>query len=334
MNYLGQDEFMQVMGIGYPDEVRQGPDGNLYQWVEGVDGLGNPIGGWRRVGRALRRVARGVRRGVRRAAGVAQQVASAIPHPKAQAAAAALRAVRRSGVAGNGLGALYQAPDGTLYQLQGLGDDELIQVMGIGYPDEVRQGPDGNLYQWVEGVDGLGNPIGAWRRVGRALRRVARGIRRGVRRAAGIAQRVASAIPLPQAQAAAAALRAVRGTGVNGLGALYQAPDGTLYQLQGLAEDEELYGFGEDEELEELGEDEELYGLGEDEEPEELGEDEELYGLAEDEELEDLGEDEELEGYIRENGVGNLEAYVPAEPPQTRMFTRPTQPPEIWKPLW
>ena len=35
------------------------------------------------------------------------------------------------------------------------------QMMGVGYLGEVRQGPDGNLYQYVQGVDGLGNPIGA-----------------------------------------------------------------------------------------------------------------------------------------------------------------------------
>ena len=40
----------QMMGIGYLGEVRQGPDGNLYQYVQGVDGLGNPIGGfWSRL---------------------------------------------------------------------------------------------------------------------------------------------------------------------------------------------------------------------------------------------------------------------------------------------
>jgi hypothetical protein len=41
---------------------------------------------------------------------------------------------------------------------------EMTQVMGIGsYVGETRVGPDGNVYQWVEGVDGLGNPIGFWK---------------------------------------------------------------------------------------------------------------------------------------------------------------------------
>ena len=39
--------------------------------------------------------------------------------------------------------------------------------------------------------------------------------------------------------------------GYDGFGALYPAPDGSLYQVQGLA-DEELRGFAEDEELEAL----------------------------------------------------------------------------------
>ena len=43
-------------------------------------------------------------------------------------------------------------------------------MMGVGYLGEVRQGPDGNLYQWMQGVDGLGNAIGFWGK----LRRLAR----------------------------------------------------------------------------------------------------------------------------------------------------------------
>jgi hypothetical protein len=313
MRHLDQDELTQMMGVGYLGEVRQGPDGNLYQWVEAVDGLGNPVGGlWRR----LRRIGRGIRRVVRRVA-------------------------RRAGVAGHtGLGALYQAPDGTVYQLQGLAQeeelprqDELTQMMGVGYLGEMRQGPDGNLYQWVGVVDGLGNPIGGlWRRIGRRLRRGVRRVRRGVRRALTAAQRVASAIPLPQAQAVAAGIRVDRRAGVaghTGLGALYQAPDGTVYQAQ----EEDLQGLAEENE-------EELQGLAEEEELEGLAEEEELEGLAEEEELEGLSEEEELQGlgqgYIRvqEPGMGDLDAYVPETPPQTRWFSPPATPPKLWEPLW
>ena len=63
----------QMMGIGYLGEVRQGPDGALYQYVQGVDGLGNPIGGfWSRLKRRVKSV-------VGRALPIAQQVAPFIP---------------------------------------------------------------------------------------------------------------------------------------------------------------------------------------------------------------------------------------------------------------
>ena len=72
-----------------------------------------------------------------------------------------------------------------------LGDDEATQMKGIG----LYQGTDGNLYEWVEGVDAWGDSIGFWQ---------------------GVSQPEDSAL--------------------SGLGALYQAPDGTLYQMHGLAE--------------------------------------------------------------------------------------------------
>jgi hypothetical protein len=227
-----------------------------------------------------------------------------------------------------------------------LSENDVTQMMGIGYLGEVRQGPDGNLYQYVQGVDGLGNLIGFWRRFRKRLKKF-------VGRALPFAQQVASLIPHPAAQAAARGLTAVTPflkqagiAGYDGLGALYQAPDGTLYQMQGLAQDEELRGLSEDEELRGLAEDEELRGFAEDEELRGLEEDEELRGLDEDEELRGLSEDEELrgfaedeelrgldQGYVRE-GVSGLDAFVPEQPPSTRWFTRPAQAPEMWKPLW
>ncbi len=66
--------------------------------------------------------------------------------------------------------------------------------------------------------------------------------------------------------------------GYDGLGALYAAPDGSLYQVQGLAE-EELRGFAEDEELKGFAADEELRGLDEDQELRGLDADEELRAL-------------------------------------------------------
>ena len=55
MRYLGEDEATRMMGIGYLGEVRQGPDGNHYQYVQGVDGLGNPVGGFWVLKRLARR---------------------------------------------------------------------------------------------------------------------------------------------------------------------------------------------------------------------------------------------------------------------------------------
>jgi hypothetical protein len=211
-----------------------------------------------------------------------------------------------------------------------LGEDDVNQMMGIGAVGEVRQGPDGQLYQWVQGVDGLGNPIGFWR----ALRRVGRGIRRVARRALPIVQQIAPLVPGGGAVTAALRtatplLRQAGVAGHTGLGALYQAPDGTMYQVQGVGQEEELRGLSEEEELQRIAENDELQGLAEDEE---------LQGLAEDEEIQGVGEDEDLQGldqgYVREDGMNGLEAYVPDQPPRTRWFTPPNQPPEMWKPLW
>src|SRR5688572_25275516 len=44
--WLGQDDTVQ--GLGCPGGC-QGTDGNLYQWVQGVDGLGESVGYWRRM---------------------------------------------------------------------------------------------------------------------------------------------------------------------------------------------------------------------------------------------------------------------------------------------
>ena len=53
MRYLSEDQVTQMMGIGYLGEVRQGPDGNLYQYVQGVDGLGQSYRRHMEQGKAL-----------------------------------------------------------------------------------------------------------------------------------------------------------------------------------------------------------------------------------------------------------------------------------------
>jgi hypothetical protein len=73
MRYLGENDATRMMGVGYLGEVRQGPDGALYQYVQGVDGLGNPIGGfWSRLRSRVKKF-------VGRALPIAQQFAPFIP---------------------------------------------------------------------------------------------------------------------------------------------------------------------------------------------------------------------------------------------------------------
>lgn len=342
MRYLSENDVTQMMGIGYLGEVRQGPDGNLYQYVQGVDGLGNLTGFWSRLKRVARRV-------VSKALPIAQQFAPFIPGGAA-ALTALTPVLQQAGVAGYaGLGALYQAPDGTLYQqvqgladdavLHGLGEDQVTQMMGIGYLGEVRQGPDGNLYQYVQGVDGLGNLTGFWSRLKRVARRV-------VSKALPIAQQFAPFIP-----GGAAALTAVTPVlqqagvaGYGGLGALYQAPDGTVFQgisegeeLRGIDDDMELRGLDADDELRGIDDDPELRGFDEGEELRGFDDDLELRGLEDNEDLRGFEADQEMQGfdgYVRQDGMSGVDAFVPQEPPQTRWHVAPSQPPEVWKPLW
>ncbi len=228
-----------------------------------------------------------------------------------------------------------------------LSENDVTQMMGIGYLGEVRQGPDGNLYQYVQGVDGLGNPIGGfWSRLRRRVKSV-------VGRALPFAQRVASFIPGPYGAAIATGLKIATpllqkaGVAGDGLGALYQAPDGTLYQqVQGLDDDAELRGLEADDELRGIDDDPELRGFDEGEELRGFDEDMELRGLEDDMELRGLDDNEDLrgfeadqdmqgiDGYVRQDGMSGLERFEPEKPPQTRWHVEPAQPPEVWKPLW
>ena len=148
----------ELLGIGnYVGEIREGPDGNLYQWEVGFDGLGNPVGFWKiikRVGRAIGKGVRAVGRGIRKVARlpVVRQLlpaAAAMIPGIGPAAAAGVTAAQRAG-------------------LLGLGEGDYI--------GQLREDSFGNLYQWEEGVDGLGTPMGFWkliRSVGKGIRRAA-----------------------------------------------------------------------------------------------------------------------------------------------------------------
>jgi hypothetical protein len=291
--WLGQDETMQGFGCA---GGCHGIDGHLYQWVQGVDGLGNPVGYWRQAG---------------------------------------------------------TQPAGSAYVRN------MAPVLG-----NVAQDAQGQLYQWVQGVDGLGNAFGFWKR----LRRLAK-------RALPIARQIAPFVPGASA-ALTAATPFLRHAGISGMGdvgALYAAPDGSLYQVDGIgaddtldaAEDDELRGLSDDElrglsddELSALAADEELQGFGADEELNGFGADEDLSGVAAADVLDGLQADEleglangepavlsdtemeglaqegpTLNGYVRDAGMNGVEGYAPDGPPQTPMFAPAPNAP-MWAPLW
>jgi hypothetical protein len=233
---------------------------------------------------------------------------------------------------------------------------------GIG---ELAQDADGQLYEWVQGVDGLGNPIGFWKKALKSL----------LRKALPIARQVAPFIPGGAAALTAATpiLQHAGFLGYGGLGALYEAPDGTVYQMQGIDADEELDGFADDE-LQGFAADDELDGFADDEldgfaddelqgfSEDELSDDGEVLGFADDgdllsaddsdelegfadddmsgvdaDDLEGIAADEDLdgvEGYVRERGVHGIDAFVPDAPRQTPWFKAPAKPPTMWSPLW
>jgi hypothetical protein len=291
-----------AFGVGAPGEVRVAPNGTTYQWVQGIDGLGNPVGFWRSIRRGLRRV-------VRRAMPFAKQFAPFVPGGAAWLQTATPY-LKRAGLAGyDGVGSLHAAPDGALYQvdgidddeMQGVGDDDPTALLGLGSPGEVRRGSDGQLYQWVHGVDGLGNPVGFWS----ALRRGIRGI---AKRAIPFAQRFAKYVPGPYGMAIQQGLRTaspfLRYAGYAGMGALYDSPNG--YDVQGAADDD-MSGFG----------DEDLTGVGD-----------ELVGLEDD--LDSLGQDDQVttDGFVPD-GVQGMGCYGGTP-------TGPSSSPhgELFRPLW
>jgi hypothetical protein len=238
MRYLSEDEATRMGGLGYAGELYEDLDGNLYGWVEGVDEWGNPIGAW-------------------------QELSQAEVQPL------------------GGLGALYAAPDGTVYQVQGLAEEEgaAAEAAEPAPPGE-SQAPEG---------PGPGRRVpprarARHRRPGLTAQRPGPGARGGPprKRKGGFLKKL-----LPIAKFATGFIPGVgplvRGgldvagkllkkpgvAGYAGLGALYATPDGTVYQVQGLAAedldglyaDEELRGFAADEELRGFVADDELRGL-------------------------------------------------------------------------
>ena len=282
--WLGDDNAMQ----GFSDT--EGTDGQLYQWVEGIDGLGNPVGCWRRV----------------------QGQAPQAPYTRSAA-----------------------------------------PLLG-----EIAEGPDGNMYQWVQGVDGLGSAFGFWKRL-RKLRKI-------VKKAMPLARMAASFVPGASAALTVASpfLRKVGVAGADGLGALYEAPDGAMYQVQGIDANDDLDGFADDDlngleaddELNGLDADDELSGFASGEELNGLEADDELNGFAADDDLrgfaddalqaadeldgfaddaamDGFGDQEMMNGYVRDRGVSGIDAFIPERPRETPAFS-PSPNAPMWAPLW
>jgi hypothetical protein len=229
---------------------------------------------------------------------------------------------------------------------------------GIGAFGEVAEGPDGRLYQWVEGMDGLGNPMGFWKRL-RTLHNLGK---RLARTALPIAQRLAPFVPGGAVASAvlnqaAPHLKRAGLLGYDGVGALYQAADGSLY---GLAEEpggavgyvaadelsaaDDLEGIDADAELDGIEADAELAGLNAEADLNGLDAEDDLRGFAADPSIDGFGAqdldgfdagselDADMEGYLPEAGVNGVDAYVREPAPANHVFTQPAQDP--WKPHW
>lgn len=354
MNYLNEDD--GVSGL-YEDL-----DGNLYEWVEGyekVDGVDE----WGEVG-------------------------------------ACAHCMSDSQRDLNGLGALYAAPDGTMYQVQGLSEEEAeaasspaasespatedaeqTRAMPPGRPGQIRVGPGGHRYRWVRGVNAQGKPIGFWRRmrpVAGPMRGPVRGgamrsgpgrggparsgpgrgrpvpSRRGrppgkggfMRKLLPIAKLATRLIPIPGAGAVARAgltvaskLMKPRGVADDGLGALYAAEDGTVYQMQGFAADElhavsgvePIDGYAGDEtiadDVEGTPDFDGTHGMDGFAAPSQSTPGEAPNILSAD----DLSADDAVMSGADPSAI---EGYVREQPPRTRWFTAPTETPALWKPFW
>lgn len=291
MRYLSEDT-AQLQGLGYVGELYQDLDGELYGWIEADETPG--MGYW--------------------------QGLELADEP-----------------ALDGLGALYAAPDGTVYQLQGFADDaEAEAEPEPERPTEpadqpatttgTRRPPPRRLHARAHPPigPGRGRPGARQRpprRKGGFLRKLLPIAKFATRFIPGVGPVVSSGIDV-----ASKLLKPKGVASIGGLGALYAAPDGTVYQVQGGMEDE-LQGLTEEQLLQGLEDDDELRGYAEDGEFE-GADDDELHGMAE----------EPLDGfeqaYVRDPNPAGLEAYLPAAPPQTRWLAQPADVPEVWKPLW
>jgi hypothetical protein len=143
-NPYGSTDLTQVMGIGsYVGEVRRGPDGQPYQWVEGVDGLGNAIGFWKSLKSLASKAIPLVTKFIPGIGPVIEQVRGAVKGfctglPKMQPI-------------------VDQSPD--IKPVYNIGTKlcSILSKVGIaGAEDGIMQAPDGQLYEVVEGIGEFG----------------------------------------------------------------------------------------------------------------------------------------------------------------------------------
>jgi hypothetical protein len=344
MRYIDGDDTPAMAGLGFVADVHEGVDGNLYEWVDGLSEWGEPIGFW--------------------------QGLEEVPVDTGM----------------SGLGALYQASDGNLYQMHGLeadkDDDEddddgkegtMGPKMGPGKRGEIRVA-EGKRYRWVLGVGPGGKRSGFWRRLrpggpaapGGAAPARARGAaparrpgrpgRPGVgappppgaprkkkkpflKRLLPFAKFATSFIPgigpavsagLTVADKLLTKKQGVAGD--DGLGALYMASDGSLYQVHGIDEDE-LRGLYDGDRIEGLAADDDLRGFAADDQLVGVDEFGDTCGCGHPH-VHGVGRDEALDGYVRDVPQRGMQGYVLERAPRTRMFERNRETPENWKPLW
>ena len=128
--------------------------------------------------------------------------------------------------------------------------DDMAEIMGIGnYVGEVRRGPDSQLYQWVEGVDGLGNPVGFWKKFKKVVGKVtsvipgASNVKRMVKAFCSGLPKIQPIVSLhpaigPFAQIGTRVCKTLRKVGLAGVeGEIMQAPDGQHYEVvEGIGE--------------------------------------------------------------------------------------------------
>jgi len=139
----GPQDMTGMMGIGnYVGETRRGPDGQLYQWVEGVDGLGNPIGFWKGIKRLASKalpLATKFIPGLGPITGAVKQFCQTLPQlqtvaqqapnvqPVYKLGTSICKVLGKVGIAG-AEGAIMEAPDGQLYEvIEGIGEDGAVR---------------------------------------------------------------------------------------------------------------------------------------------------------------------------------------------------------------